>query len=83
LGKSKVNLSGNLAAWIVNWFTNIFKIPLQVLFNEFFEPTANLFMSLIFVPYILDNGYLEIGTHTKEFAGTLVVDLTLPQQPVF
>ena len=83
LGHSKLNLSGNLAAWIVNWFTLFFNVPVQVLFNEFFEPSVNLLLARLIVPKVLRNGLFEIPSKIKDYQGTLVVDLTLPQPPLF
>jgi hypothetical protein len=33
LGKSEIDLSGNFAMWIIGWFSNFFKLPIQILLN--------------------------------------------------
>jgi hypothetical protein len=53
LGKSDIDLSGNLAVWVINWFTSFFKLPLQIVINEFFEPVTNLVISWFIVPVLL------------------------------
>jgi len=84
LGKSSLRLSGNLALWVIGIFANMFKLPLQILINMFFQPAVNFAINWVIIPLMLHNGMFEINTYVGKIKGApLVVDLTLPEQPQF
>jgi len=80
LGKSSISMTGNLAMWIIGMFGNLFKLPLQVLVNMFFEPAVNTALNWIVIPMFLHNGLFEITTTAGKIINTpLILDLTLPE----
>ena len=84
LGRSAVHLSGDFVIAIIGWFTNFFKLPIQVLLNQFFQPFINFAINDIIIPLFLNNGLFKINTFFgSTFQDTLVIDMTLPQAPVF
>ncbi len=53
LGSSSISLTGDFVAEIIGWFSNIFKTPLNILINEFFQPIANTVINTIIIPVAL------------------------------
>ena len=84
LGKSSISMTGNLAMWLIGMFGNLFKLPLQILLNLFFEPAVNFALNEIVIPLFLHNGLFEISTTAGKIVNEpLVIDLTLPENPQF
>lgn len=84
LGQSYVQFSGDFVIAIIGWFANLLKEPIQLLINELLQPLANFVLNDIIIHEYLNDGIFNIAIESngKPF-DTLVVDATMPQQPVF
>ena len=78
-----MKFSGDLAIYVIGWLTNFLKTPVQILVNQFFQPIVNVVINDIIIPDFLSNGLFHLGTVFNGKKDVLVVDLTLPQAPVF
>lgn len=62
LGKSEIDFSGNFAMWIIGWFTNFLKMPVELALNLFLQPAINFAINWIVIPKFLENGIIEINS---------------------
>eukprot|EP00347_Sterkiella_histriomuscorum_P019513 403341346 len=85
LGDSYYRMSGNFIMYLISWFTNLLlKYPLQVLIDLFLQPGVNFIINDIIIPDFLDNGLITIpGFKLGNLTDSLVVDITLPENPQF
>jgi hypothetical protein len=84
LGQTSVHFSGDFVIAIIGWLSNLLKEPIQLLVNEFIQPLANFVINDIIIPDFLNEGMFDIAVESNgKLFDTLVLDATLPQEPVF
>lgn len=84
LAQSSIGFTGDFVIEIIGWLSNIFKTPIQILVNEFFQPFMNFAINSVIIRDIFSNGLFKMATtYNNKFYDNLVIDMTLPQNPNF
>jgi hypothetical protein len=84
LADSSIAFSGDFVVYILGWLANFFKTPLNILINEFFQPFMNFLLNDFIIADFFSNGFFKIATtYNNKFYDNLIIDLTLPEEPVF